>query len=375
MNIIWVTKLTDKDPFRNTQLMMSEALRKKGHDVTLILARDFSEKKENKEGVAYLPTINAKFLSGLLFGFIVFLSLPKYIKNKKADILVISGDTIWTPFLILMKLFKIPIILDLRSLPIDTDTIRLKDISLYISRYTTDGITTITPELAEILKKKFHLQDKRIGIWSSGFSKIQFNETGINSLKNKREGEFILLHHGTYSPSRGIEELIHSLTFLDGSLKDKITLLLVGIPDNKIEELTLLIKKLKVSNQVEIIPPVDIGKIPTYIQYCDIGIIPLPPDNEWWHVSVPLKTLEYLAMGKPIIATKIPFHKKIFKECDCGILLNTNKPEEIAQAVQTLYQKRDRLNDIGKKGKELVDKYYSWEHQATEFEEYLRQLV
>lgn len=375
MNIIWVTKLTDKDPFRNTQVMMSEALRKKGHDVTLILARDFSEKKQNKEEIIYLPTIDAKFLSGLLYGFIVFLSLPKCIKNKKADILVISGDTIWTPFLVLMKMFKVPIILDLRSLPIDTDTIRLKDISLYISRYTTEGITTITPELADILKKKFHLQDKRIGIWSSGFSKIQFNETGINGLKNKREGEFILLHHGTYSPSRGIEELIHSLAFLDDSLKDKIKLLLVGIPDNKIEELTHLVKTLKVTNQVEIIPPVDIGKIPTYIQYCDIGVIPLPPDNEWWHVSVPLKTLEYLAMGKPIIATKIPFHKKIFNVCDCGILLNTNKPEEIARAVLTLYQKRDQLNDIGKKGKELVDQYYSWEHQATEFEEYLRQFV
>ena len=30
MNIIWLTKLTDKDSFRNTQLMMSEALRKQG---------------------------------------------------------------------------------------------------------------------------------------------------------------------------------------------------------------------------------------------------------------------------------------------------------------------------------------------------------
>lgn len=355
--------------------MMSEALRKKGHDVTLILARDFSEKKVNKEGIVYLPTVDAKILSGLLFGFIVFFSLPKFFKNKKTDILVISGDTIWTPFLVLLKMFTIPIVLDLRSLPIDSDTIRLKNISLYISRYTTDGITTITPELADILKKKFHLQDKKIGIWSSGFSKIQFNETGIHSLQNKRDGEFILLHHGTYSPSRGIEELIHSLTFLDDSLKDKIKVLLVGIPDNKIEEITHLTKTLKVSNQVEIIPPVDIEKIPSYIQYCDVGVIPLPPDNEWWQVSVPLKTLEYLAMGKPIIATNIPFHKKIFKECDCGILLNSNKPEEIAQAVQTLYLKRDRLNDIGKKGKEFVEKYYSWEHQATELEEYLKQLV
>jgi glycosyltransferase involved in cell wall biosynthesis len=375
MNIIWLTKLTDKDSFRNTQLMMSEALRKKGNEVTLILARNLTEKKEKQKGVVYVPSLNVKILSGFLFGFIVFLYLPRLINDKKVDIIMISGDTIWSPFLLLMKTFKIPLILDMRSLPIDTDTIKLKNISLYLSRYLTDGLTTITPELADILKKKFHLQDKKIGIWSSGFSKTQFNETQENILKNHMNDMFVLLHHGSYSPSRGIEELIRSIPLVDTLLKNKIKLILIGIPQNKIEEIDLLCKTLDVSDQVEIIPPVDIEKIPVYIQYCDVGIIPLPPDNEWWHVSVPLKTLEYLAMGKPIIATNIPFHQKIFNLCNCGILLNSNKPNEIAEAINLLYQNKEKLYDMGKKGKEIVEKYYSWESKATELEVYLQQFL
>jgi len=375
MNIIWLTKLTEKDSFRNTQLMMSEALRKQGNEVSLILARNLSEKKDKQKGIVYVPTLNVKILSGFLFGFIVFLYLPRLIKNKKVDIIIISGDTIWSPFLLLLKAFKIPLILDMRSLPIDTDTIKLKNISLYLSRYLTDGLTTITPELAEILKKKFHLQDKKIGIWSSGFSKTQFSEPQENILKNHLNDTFVLLHHGSYAPSRGIEELIRSIPLVDTLLKNKIKLILVGIPQNKIEEIGLLCKTLDISDQVEIIPPVDIGKIPAYIRYCDVGIIPLPPDNEWWYVSVPLKTLEYLAMGKPIIATNIPFHQKIFDLCNCGILLNSNTPNEIAEAINVLYQKKEKLSDMGKKGKEIVEKYYSWESKATELEEYLKQFL
>ena len=178
-----------------------------------------------------------------------------------------------------------------------------------------------------------------------------------------------------YSPSRGIEELIRSIPLVDEPLKEKIKLILVGIPKNKIEEIEHLCKSLNISNQVEIIPPVDIEKIPVYIQSCDVGVIPLPTDNEWWRVSVPLKTLEYLAMGKPIIATNIPFHKKIFDICNCGILLDTNKPNEIAKAIDLLYQRKEKLHDMGQEGKEIVEKYYSWECKAIELEEFLKQFL
>jgi glycosyltransferase involved in cell wall biosynthesis len=375
MNIIWLTKLTDKDPFRNTQLMMSDALRKHGNEVTLVLARNFAEKKEKHEGMVYLPTLDIKFLSGLLFGFIVFFSLPGLLKKKKIDIIFVSGDTIWSPFFLPIRFFGIPLIMDMRSLPIDSDMMKLKNSSLYLSRFLVDGVTTITPELAIILQKKFHFVDTPIGIWSSGFSKDQFRGVQQDLIDTAFKDKFVVMHHGTYSPSRGIEELIRAIPLVNDAVKKQIVLLLVGIPQEKIEDLQNLCQTLGISKLVTIIPPVEIKKIPSYIQQCDVGVIPLPPDNEWWHVSVPLKSLEYLAMGKPVIATSIPFHQKIFELCDCGVLINTNKPEEIGRAIDFLYEQKEKLVDMGKKGREVVEKYYSWESKALEVEEYLRQFV
>jgi glycosyltransferase involved in cell wall biosynthesis len=372
MNIIWFTKITDKDTFGNTQLMISDALRKQGNIVTLILARHFTEKKEDQEGTLYLPTIDIRFLSGLIYGFVLSLSLPSLLKQRKADIIIVSGDTIWSPFLLFFKLFRIPVIVDLRSLPVDTETVFLKDISLYLSRYVTDGLTTISPELVNILKTKYHLADKKIGIWSSGFSKNQFPSMQEQLEKDSQKDMLLLLHHGTYSPTRGIEELIQSLAKVDEPIKKKLKLTLVGIPQNKIGELTTLATSLHLQEQIEIIPPVDIKKILTFIQACDIGVIPLPPENEWWRVSVPLKTIEYLAMGKPIIATKIPFHQQIFELATCGVLLETNAPQEIARGITYLYHNKEKLHEMGNRGRELVQTCYSWERQASNLAAFLQ---
>jgi|GEM_PF-1329506 len=375
MNIIWLTKLTDSDSFRITQIMMSEALHKQGNEVTLTLARDFSEKKDPQKGILYLPTINAKVLSGIVYGMIIFWYFPFLAKKKKADIVIVGGDTIWSPFLFSLKLWGIPVIFDIRSLETDTERSLVRDISFYLSRYLVDGLTTITPELAEILKKQYHLQAKKIMVWSSGFSKNQFK--GIEPKQNDfdRSDQFILLHHGTYTPTRGIEEVIHSIAKIDETERKKIKLIIVGIPGNKIEELQKLCQELKITEYVEILPRVDIHMIPSYIQGCDVGIIPLPPNNVWWRVSVPLKTLEYLAMGKPIIATKIPFHQKIFELANCGVLLETNDPQDIANAISFLYHHSDQLKDMGNRGKEIVERYYSWESKAFELNNFLKTIL
>ena len=41
----------------------------------------------------------------------------------------------------------------------------------------------------------------------------------------------------------------------------------------------------------------------------------------------------------------------------------------------SLYQNKEKLYDMGKKGKEIVENYYSWESKASELEEFLKQFL
>jgi len=342
------------------------------------MAKNIGKNKLRNKDIVYVPAVKTPGISGLFFGLIVTFYLPFIIYKNKIDVIILNGLSVWSPFAISLKLLRVPLILDIRTLPIDRQRSILFDISLYLSKYIIDGLTTITPELREILIKKYKLVDTKIGIWSSGVSNKKFIETDINrytNVKKKNRNIFVLLHHGAYSPTRGIENLIVSISELDNSLKNKVKLLLIGIPKTKIVYLSNLCEELNVQDQIEIIPPVDYKEIPSYILLSDVGVIPLPPENKWWQVSSPLKTLEYLAMGKPIIATNIPFHRRIFDKGECGVLLETGNPKALANAITCLYKNREKLETMGKIGRKIVKDNYTWDNKAYDIEKFLETVI
>jgi len=254
----------------------------------------------------------------------------------------------------------------------------LFDISLYLSKYVIDGLTTISPELKEILQENYDLVNKKIGIWPSGVSIEKFIESSTkNNFSDQKEPDkFVLIHHGSYvGIHRGIENLIRSIGELDDSLKKITRLKIVGIRLEHQRDLSQFCEELKIEEQVKILPVVEYNKIPSYIQSSDVGIIPLATNIKRWDVSVPLKTLEYLAMGKPIIATNIPFHRRLFEKGNCGVLIDSNNPKVLSDAITYLYNNREKLETMGKTGKNIVESYYTWDIIALEVETFIKNVL
>ncbi len=377
MNILWINKISDTESWRTTQIELTKSLRKRGHNVVLVMEKNIGEKKiKNDEKITYFPTISYTFLSGLIFGLIIAFYFPLIIRKKNTDLIMIDGTSIWFPFTIPLKLLGIPIILDIRTLPIKEKSLISFGIPLHLSKYIANGLTTITPELKEILIKKYKIKNKKIGIWPSGVSIEKFNISNTNNdTQNLDSKKFVILHHGSHGEPRGIINLIKSIAELDISLRKKTKLLLVGVPKQKIKEYSEFCKKIRVTEQVEIQPFIEYKKIPRYIQSSDIGIIPLATDKEYWKVSVPLKTLEYLAMGKPIIATKIPFHQRLFKIGKCGILIDSDSTKELSDAITYMYKNKDKLEEIGLTGKKIVENYFNWDSIAHNLENFMENIL
>jgi glycosyltransferase involved in cell wall biosynthesis len=375
MNIYWITELDLNTKHKASRFELAEALRNRGHIVTLVIKREIRDKKINDNNLISLPTIPIPIISKFVFGMILFFYLPFILRDKKIDIIIIDGVHVWLPFVIPLKLLHIPLILDIRSTTTreSLDSI-LQDTSLFLSKYLVNGLTTITPELKDILIKKYKIEKNKIGIWSSGVSiknftsKSNMDNTMIQNIESK---SFILMYHGSYSPHRGIENIISSLKNLDVDLRQKIELIFIGFSLKKNEELSIFCNQLGLNKQVRFIPQVPYEKMPSYISVCDVGIIPLPPEDEWCWESSPLKTLEYLAMGKPVIATNIPFHQRIFEKGECGVLIKNNEPESIANAIIYLYENRQRLDKMGKVGREIVENFYTWDKKALDLEKFI----
>ena len=371
MKIAWISKIGWDMPHKTSRLKMSNALRKRNNDIKLYMVKNFREKIDTLDYINCIPTIKIPILSGLFYGLIVFFYFPILFKKQNFDVILIDGTKVWLPFIIPLKMLRKKIILDIRTLPIDKNKLLSFNIIMFLSRYIVNGITTITPELKKTIQKNYNLEKMKIGLWSSGVSLEDFDiaskiENNYFTKKNR------LLYHGDYSPTRGIENLISSISKLDRTIRNNLELIIIGIPENKINKLKILCEKEGVEKEIKILPKVSYEIISKYIKESDIGVIPLPPENKWWRVSAPLKTLEYLASSKPIIATNIPFHERIFKKGNCGKLIKSGSPEAIADAINEIFKNKEKLKEMGLKGRKIVEKYYTWAIMAEKFEIFLK---
>ena len=100
-----------------------------------------------------------------------------------------------------------------------------------------------------------------------------------------------------------------------------------------VPELKDLSYKLRLENKVNFHTPVSHKEVPKYINRSDAGILPFP-DWPGWNTSSFLKLLEYLACGKPVIATRIPAHTSVLDGRNFAFWALTSSPESIAAAIE-----------------------------------------
>ena len=86
---------------------------------------------------------------------------------------------------------------------------------------------------------------------------------------------------------------------------ENLKLLIVGDGD-AYHELQNIVKKHDLSNKVLLTGRKSYSKIPELVAASDICILPAYPDEKIMQDIVPIKIYEYMAMGKPVITTKLP---------------------------------------------------------------------
>jgi glycosyltransferase involved in cell wall biosynthesis len=158
-----------------------------------------------------------------MFAIIVFFFLPFYIIVSKPDF-IITQPTIpilsFTSALPFSKLKLVKFILDVRTTPVESVGFHgflqtfLFNTSVLMAKKLFDGITIITSPMKEEVCKKFYVNPKLLGVWSSGVSTSLFKPENCVSASSELRGKlglsgkFIVFYHGALSANRGLIETI-----------------------------------------------------------------------------------------------------------------------------------------------------------------------
>ncbi len=104
------------------------------------------------------------------------------------------------------------------------------------------------------------------------------------------------------------------------------------------------------------------AEIPVYQKSASILLYPLTNTNPFWRYTSPLKLFEYMAAGKPIVASNIGSVAEIFSEKN-GFVFggNTTVVDAFRQCMQASPEELDQLK---RRNAELISTTYNWDARA-----------
>jgi glycosyltransferase involved in cell wall biosynthesis len=178
-----------------------------------------------------------------------------------------------------------------------------------------------------------------------------------------------LIYVGQISYLRRLDFLIRVLANVRKTIKD-MELWMVGPPQQKgiIENLKKLARNHSVYENVRFFGDVPKEKVPILISKSNIGLSPIPPLKSY-QISSPTKTIEYLAVGIPVVANKEILDQQEVIQVTGGGYCPKYNIEDFSEKILKLIRNKNESFSMGQKGKEWVLKNRSYKNKAKELEE------
>ena len=170
-----------------------------------------------------------------------------------------------------------------------------------------------------------------------------------------------LLYAGGINKHRGLQYVIKGLKYYTGNRKLRLWILGTG---SYVEELKQIAIEEKVEDKVFFEGWKKYDEMQTYFGKSDICLIP-HVKSDHTDSTIPHKIFQYMYAGKPILVSDCAPLERIIKETDSGLVFRNDEPKDFAEKLQTLINDTKYFTrDFMKKGRNLVEEKYNWEHEA-----------
>jgi glycosyltransferase involved in cell wall biosynthesis len=238
---------------------------------------------------------------------------------------------------------------------LESTTLRQSDRVLVINEKLRDYVKELGAPLE-------HTQMLRAGIDTDRFDPINKGDS-IRQHYGLGKEDIVLFFMGWLYHFSGLKEVASQLARIDNP---HLKFLIVGEGD-AYETLQQIREKHNSEDKIILTGKKSYHEIPDFIAASDICLLPSYPDEEIMQDIVPIKMYEYMAMKKPVIASRLPGVMREFGENN-GVVY-VDKPEDAISKAMELIQS-GKIEELGQKARSFVEGY-SWENITDQFEKIL----
>jgi glycosyltransferase involved in cell wall biosynthesis len=227
-----------------------------------------------------------------------------------------------------------------------------------------DLFVAISQGVKEDLINIFNISKEKILISPSGvnlsvFSKKTASKNHLNIYGINKKDK-VVLYSGSFLEWKGVEYLIKAFEFIDYK---NCKLLLVGGTGCDLSRIDKLVSTLNYKNMIKIVPMVSQTELINIMSLSDIAVLPNKISTIGEKYTSPIKLFEYLAMGLPIIASRLPSMTSILKEKENALFFEPENSKDLAKKIIKLLND-NKLRKVMSKNNVTKAKEYSWDKRA-----------
>jgi glycosyltransferase involved in cell wall biosynthesis len=338
--------------------------------------------KETKDQIEVLRlwtylTPNKGFLKRsinyIAFMLMAILSLPLL---PKTDVVISTSPQFFCGMagFFVSRLKRIPWILEIRDLWPDSilavGAIKYKSIIRmleYLERFVyknADKIVALTNAFKTHMVAKDIAEDK-IEIITNGVDLSLFRALPKNndlSEKLKLNGKFVVSYLGTHGMAHGLETVLKAAKVLEE--QSSILFLLAGDGAER-NRLLALRDEMKLKN-VMMLSQFPKDKVPYLLATSDACMV-LLIKSDVFKTVIPSKIFEAMAMRRPIILGVDGECRRIIEAANCGICIEPENSQQLAQAVLELFNSSELSETLGNNGRNVLEKNYDRNKLAKKY--------
>lgn len=270
--------------------------------------------------------------------------------------------------ILMMKSFGIPIVATVHHpLPIDRKTDiayidnaweRFGRICFYpfVMQHLVTGrmdrVITVSESAAEETRNAFRVSRDKIRVVYNGIDTGMFRD--LDGTKKER-GRLVVVAN-TQDRKKGIIYLLRAIKMLREEMDVKLTIVDRGAPDN--DYTPVLVERLGLDDRVEFTGKVSVEEVVGFYRKAEVAVVPS------LYEGFCLPAAEAMSCGLPVVATTAGALPEVVEDRESGILVPPRDHAALAGAIKRLLSDKTLRQTMGEKGKERVQRYFTWE-EAT----------
>lgn len=178
--------------------------------------------------------------------------------------------------------------------------------------------------------------------------------------ESRPDGGRLLGWVGTFGPWHGAEVLIRALAVLPPD----ISVVMIGDGVGR-KACGSLARSLGVEARVTWLGAVSHERALQHLAACDVLISPHVPLPNTRFFGSPTKLFEYMALGRPIVASRLEQLGEVLEDGRTARLVGPGDPLDLRDGILDVLDSPDRGEHLGRRAREEAARWHTWDHRAA----------